>query len=67
MSTSDSFRRMPLSAPTWLWWAYTLFIVGLCFLASDPTPFLAAAFSFQFWTYAAWRGSKRVTNDSQHQ
>lgn len=54
------WSEMSLSAPVWVWGLYGLLIVGFCVLSGDVWPVFAAAFSFQFWTFAAWRGRVRA-------
>jgi hypothetical protein len=62
-STSNegvSLRDVPLSAPVWLWVAYGVVLVVLSVTLGTPAGVMfTAAFSFQFWTFAAWRGQRR--------
>lgn len=57
----DQFSKTPLSAPAWMWVAYMLLIVVLA-LIEGLLVIVAAMFSFQFWTYATWRGAWRSEN-----
>lgn len=54
--------RVPLSAPVWVWVLYVGFVLLMAvggtaagFYPLYPVIF-TALFSFQFWTYAIWRG-----------
>jgi hypothetical protein len=58
---SDRFARSPLSAPAWLW---ILYFAGMVWLSVQAGAgwwcvTFAAMFSFQFWTFASWRGTRR--------
>lgn len=54
--------RVPISAPVWMWLAYgfLLLLLGIGGTIAKMYPLypvlFTAAFSFQFWTYAVWRG-----------
>lgn len=54
--------EMTVSAPAIIWLAYAAVVVGACFLSNDIWPLVMAAFSFQFWCYAAWRGMMKEMN-----
>lgn len=60
---SEPWARMPLSAPVWLWLVYAATVLGLGVMAHEGFGFtaciLTAAYSFQFWTFAAHRGQQR--------
>jgi hypothetical protein len=57
--------KMPLSAPRWVWAAYLLLIACMAVLAIMGGAFglfaivATTVFSFQFWTFACWRGMVR--------
>lgn len=61
----DQWRKMPLSAPVWVWLLYVVLISFLMWIGARDAfggllaPMLTAMFSFQFWTYASWRGLQR--------
>lgn len=63
MSAPPRLYDMPISAPVWVWLIYAGIITYLGTTTGSIMGFLAvcfaAAFSFQFWTFACWRGLRR--------
>jgi hypothetical protein len=72
MSTYEPPRYLkdqPLSAPVWMWIGYGLFCLGIAFLIDNGLGALfgvlfVVMFSFQFWSFATWRGSRRAYEES---
>ena len=64
LSTDRRLINLPISAPVWLWLAYAALIAGFAVLAQDVWPIWAAAFSYQFWTFAIHRGLRRTESEN---
>jgi len=57
-----AFKDTPISAPAWLWLAYLGILVGIGWLSwpdGAAAVVYTAIFSFQFWTFATFRGITR--------
>lgn len=51
--------KTPISAPLWVWLLYGAMLLVMCVMARTwpiPAVLFTAGFSFQFWTFAVWRG-----------
>ena len=62
MDDRSRLADMQLSAPVWAWLGYAFTICALGVMTGSVSGFfvvcLASGLSFQFWTFASWRGMR---------
>ena len=63
-----SLAKMPLRYNVWIGLAYLGVVIGLGIIAGGlqgvMCTVLVAMFSFQFWTYACWRGITKAAEEA---